>query len=82
MNFKFMPVKPAETGFSLFWEQIFLYFYRFYQCEMHGISVFSAFRSINSKFMVNDLKICYYRVKGENQQKNIGGKNNDVPIAS
>ena len=82
MNFQFMLVKPAESGFSLFLERLFLSFYQFFQCKMHGNSVFSAFWSMNSKFMVNDLKICYYRVKGENQQKNIGGKNNDVPIAS
>ena len=81
MNFEFMVVKPAETGFSLLCS-VFICFYQIYQCKMHENSVFSAFWSINSKFMVNDLKICYYRVKGENQQKNIGGKNNDVPITS
>ena len=68
MNFQFMVAKPVESGFSLFLERVIFLFYQFYQCKMHESSVFSAFWSMNSKFMVNDLKICYHRIKEENNR--------------
>ena len=82
MNFQFMVAKLVESGFSLFLERLFLSFYQFFQCKMHGNSVFSAFWSMNSKFMVNNFQICYHISKEARQPKNIGGKNNDVPITS
>ena len=77
MNFQFMLAKPAESGFSLFLERLFLSFYQFSQCKMHENSVFSAFWSMNSKFMVNDFGVCYNIDKEENQPKKHRGTNYD-----
>ena len=83
MNFQFMVAKPAESGFSLFLERLLLSFYQFLQCKMHESSVFSAFWTMNSKFMVNSFQICYHISKEARQPiKNSGGIINDVPIAS
>jgi len=59
MNFQFMVAKSAESGFSLFFVAVIFYFYQFFRCKMHENSVFSAFWSMNPKFMVNDFGVCY-----------------------
>ncbi len=59
MNFEFMVAKPAGTGFSLFLQWFFYIFLSVFQHKTLGSSVFSAFWSMNSKFMVNDFGVCY-----------------------
>ena len=77
MNFQFMLAKLVESGFSMFLERLFLCFYQFFQYKMHENSVFSAFWSMNSKFMVNDFGVCYNINKEANQPKKHRGTNYD-----
>ena len=44
MNFQFILVKPAETGFSLFLEQLFLYFYQFFSAKCTETACFRRFK--------------------------------------
>ena len=43
MNFQFMLAKLVESGFSLFLERLFLYFYQFFSANARKQRVFSAF---------------------------------------